>query len=84
MAPKPWGKPEQQQFLRNYLDEFLESQKAHKLLLFWPKVYKAWFQQWKEDGMDTHPVPDGVKGKIESRQKVNLQEISTHQMLTRQ
>lgn len=72
MAPSPWAKlPEQQEFLRSYLDDFFDAQKTHKLLLFWPKVQNAWFQKWKEPGMELNPIPSDVKKKIETRKKVS-------------
>lgn len=71
MAPPSWAQDKQKEFLESYVDEFLEAQKTRKLLLFWPKVQNAWFQQWKEPGMDLDPIPNDVKDKIESRKKVS-------------
>ena len=72
MPPLPGAKLlEQREFLQGFLDEFLEAQKLHKLLLFWPKVENAWFQHWKEPGMDLDPIPSDVMEKIVKWKKVN-------------
>lgn len=58
MAPLSWATPEQQKFLLNNLEEFLESQNTGRLSVFWPKIQKTWYQKWPEAGMDGGPPAD--------------------------
>ncbi|KAF8431010.1 hypothetical protein L210DRAFT_3508096 [Boletus edulis BED1] len=48
MAPMCWTTPEQAAFLTSWLPEYEEHMTTKKYHLFWPPLFKAWFEKWSE------------------------------------
>ncbi|KAJ7886566.1 hypothetical protein B0H14DRAFT_3431143 [Mycena olivaceomarginata] len=48
MAPPTWGTPEQTGWLQSWFSSFIQRQAEHKLDLFWPPMYEAWFKDYPE------------------------------------
>ncbi|KAF8121442.1 hypothetical protein EV363DRAFT_1172274 [Boletus edulis] len=48
MAPTCWTTPEQAAFLTSWLPEYEEHMTTKKYHLFWPPLFKAWFEKWSE------------------------------------
>ncbi|KAF4573631.1 hypothetical protein EYR36_008149 [Pleurotus pulmonarius] len=60
MAPPSKSSPEQLEYLRGLLDQFLEAQKHGRLDRFWPELFRGWFSQWHEEE-DTSIVDEGER-----------------------
>ncbi|KIL60545.1 hypothetical protein M378DRAFT_14099 [Amanita muscaria Koide BX008] len=70
MAPRSWATEDQLKFLRGQLDDFFAAQKAGKLVAFWPKVQKIWYQEWPEPGMEEgQPARSDLVASIQVRNK---------------
>jgi hypothetical protein len=66
MAPKRWANDDQQVYLENLVDEFLEAQKQKKLYKFWVNLHRGWFEEFPEIVAETEDL--GIK--IAKRKKV--------------
>lgn len=49
MAPPSWQTPEQKAFFTLWMPEFLVKKAAKKLNGFWPKMKKAWYEEFPEE-----------------------------------
>ncbi|KAJ7469196.1 hypothetical protein FB451DRAFT_1560174 [Mycena latifolia] len=58
MAPPPWATPEQTSWLDGWLKDYITRQAEHKLHIFWPAMFEAWFRQFPEYPALGLPMPN--------------------------
>jgi hypothetical protein len=78
MPGKQWTTEEQRTFLTDRIPQFLEAQASGGLTMYWPRIYREWFEKFPEKevlfpGCDELSVEqeERLKKEFHIRRKVN-------------